>query len=163
MHKATHVIIASFYRDNRGVAETFAHPFGVNSKVPSSWGRPKASDANPHGTGQGNPLDQAERLINLVHPIDPARAREMAQNFVSLVDDLDHSAGVEQAREKLSWAEALARSICEHSDIAGALLKDSSDRGTYEAALREIHEAKSALQKLEGAIYEFLEAEVVKE
>jgi hypothetical protein len=152
MHKATHVIISSFYRDNRGVAETFARPFGIGEKVPSSWGRPKASDINPTGTGNGNPLDQAERLIDLVYPHDPARAREMAENFTAQVDDLDRQSGIFQIQESQSPSSLLAKSICEHSDVAAALLNGDKSTASLNHALIEIIQAETALAQLKGAI-----------
>lgn len=152
MHRPTHVLIASFYRDNRGVSETFARPFGVSEKIPSSWGRPKPSDENPTGTGNGNPLDQGERLIRLVHPYDPARAREMAENYVALVDDLDGETGERCAASPEGIHQLLARSICEHSDVAAKLLDSELTRETLQKAIDEIREAKVALEQLEAGV-----------
>lgn len=156
MHKATHVIIASFFRDNRGIAKTFARPFGVDSEVPTAWGRPKASDVNPSGTGKGNPLDQAERLINLVHPHDPVKAREMAENFIALVDQLDAIEGEEQGHCSSSVHRLLAKSICEHSDIAAEILNGEITFEGLERSMTEIRQAKVALIQLEGAVKELL-------
>lgn len=139
------------------MAETFAHPFGVERKVPSSWGRPKASDANPHGTGNGNPLDQGERLITLVHPFDPARAREMAENFVELVDMLDQTEGADHSDCKSDLFQLLAKSIKEHSDVAGLVLKGDLTPEALECAMVELRQAKSALLQLEGGLQELLE------
>lgn len=152
MHRPTHVLIADFYRNNRGVAETFARPFGVNEKTPSSWGRPKASDENPTGTGSGNPLDQGERLIRLVHAFDPASARAMADNFVEFVDRLDRDAGEQFATSSDAVHELLARSICEHSDVAAKLLSSELTRETLQKAVDEIREAKVALEQLEAGV-----------
>lgn len=152
MHKDTHVLIAQFFRDNTGIAQTFAKPFGVHDKLPDAWGRPKPSDVNPTGTGKGNPLDQGERFIKLVHPIDPAKAREMADNFPALVDDLDRRAGIEHAREFKSPSALLAKSICEHADIAAKLLNGELTKEKLEEAMKEICEAKVALFQLEGCI-----------
>lgn len=153
MHRQTHVIIAQFFRDNRGVAETFARPFGVNEKQPSSWGRPKPSDENPTGTGAGNPLDQAERLIKLVHPFDPARAREMADNTVALVDKLDREVGIASVRENGSVNKLLATSICEHSDIAAEVLDEGElTQAKKDKALEEIRQAEVALKQLKAGV-----------
>lgn len=154
MHKATHVLIGSFYRDNRGIAETFARPFGVGSKVPSSWGRPKASDLNPTGTGNSNPLDGAERLIRLVYAIDPARAREMADNFPELVDEMDLVEGAEVVRVTESANGLYAKTICEAADIAEHILNGQPAAIDLEHAMKEIREAESALAQLKGAIQE---------
>jgi len=156
MHKDTHVIIAAFYRDNRGIAGSFAHPFGVHEKVPDAWGRPKPSDLNPTGTGKGNPLDQGMRFIELVHATDPARAREMAENYVALVDDLDRANGHAEVFKMNSPTGLLAKSICEHADIAVELLDGEITVEKLSRALTEIREAKVALLQLEGGVESLL-------
>lgn len=152
MHKDTHVLIGEFYRDNRGIASSFAHPFGVHTNVPDAWGRPKPSDMNPFGTGKGNPLDQGERLIELVHPIDAARAREMAENYIALVDELDRREGIREAQENQSASGLLANSICEHADIAACLLAGKITTEKLSRALVEIREAEIALLQLKGCV-----------
>lgn len=152
MHKYPHVLIAAFFRDNWGIAESFAKPFGVDKKVPDAWGRPKASDLNPTGTGKGNPLDQGERFIKLVHPTDPARAREMAENYVALVDELDRQAGIGHVREFKNPRALLAKSICEHADIAVEILNGELNISKLEKAKKEIDQAKVALFQLEGGV-----------
>lgn len=157
MHKATHVLIAEFYRDNRGISKSFSKPFGVQEDIPSAWGRPKASDLNPTGTGKGNPLDQGERFITLVHPVDPARAREIAENFLALVEYLDYAAGVRKVCESKSPHALYAKSICEHSDIAAELLDGELDREKLKRAMVEIRQAESALRQLEGGVQRLLD------
>lgn len=152
MYKATHVLISAFYRDNRGVSETFARPFGVSEKIPSSWGRPKASDENPTGTGNGNPLDQAERLIRLVHAHDPARAREMVENFAAFVDRLDSDSGIENLTQSGSINKLLARSICEHSEAAAALIDGELTPTSAQVALNELRQAEVATEQLKAAV-----------
>ena len=159
MHKYPHVLIAAFFRDNWGIAESFAKPFGVDKKVPDAWGRPKPSDLNPTGTGKGNPLDQGERFIRLVHPTDPARAREMAENFVALVDELDRQVGLEHARDFNNPRALLANSICQHADVAAKLLTGELNKTKLEEAKREVHQAKTALLQLEGCIEGLLNGE----
>lgn len=152
MHKHSHVLIAEFWRDNSGISEKFAHPFGVHKDTPSAWGRAKPSDANPLATGRGNPLDQAERFITLVHPIDPARAREMAENVVELVNELDHHAGSSETQKSQCPHQLLAKSICEHADIASELLQNGLTEESLAKSLDEIRQAKAALFQLEGGI-----------
>jgi hypothetical protein len=152
MHKATHVLIAEFYRDNHGISRSFAKPFGVSEDLPSAWGRPKASDTNPTGTGKGNPLDQGERFLTLVHPIDPARSREMAENFVEKVDELDRAAGVTKTFKTKSPAALFAESACEHADIAVEILQGELDLERLLRAKTELRQAKGALLQLEGSI-----------
>lgn len=160
MHKDTHVLIAAFYRDNRGVAQTFAHPFGVHENVPCAWGRPKPSDVNPYGTGKGTPLEQGERFIALVHPIDPARSREMAENYVELVNELDCRAGIIRAGQTGSPGELLAKSICEHADIAAKLLGGGGlTKENLEQSLTEIRQAECALLQLKGCVEGLLKKE----
>jgi hypothetical protein len=152
MHKHTHVIIGEFFRDNRGIASSFAHPFGVNEKIPDSWGRPKASDVNPTGTGKGNPLDQGERMIELVHPIDPSRAREMAENYVELVNELDRRAGAIRAAETNSPHALLAKAIAEHADVSVELISGELTEEKLTKALVEIRQAEVALLQLKGGV-----------
>ncbi len=152
MYKDTHVLISLFFRDNRGIAESFAHPFGVHRNVPSAWGNPKPSDINPNGSGKGNPLDQGERFIKLVHPTDPARAREMAENFIALVDELDRRTGVDHVREHHNPSGLLARSICEHADIAAKLLGGELTKEKLQEAMVEIRQAEVALLQLKGGV-----------
>lgn len=53
----------------------------------------KESDFNPTGTGKANPLDQAGRYIHIIHQYNPGNARQAAQYFADLVEELDRTVG----------------------------------------------------------------------
>ena len=142
------------------MVKKLAHPFGVDVHTVSAWRRPKPSDLNPTGTGKGNPLDQAERLIRSAHPFDPASARAMADYFNELVNELDSESGMAEAHMKRHPCELLARSICEHADVASSLCIQDYSVETLHSALKEIKEAKVALLQLEGCIYGMLNDDV---
>lgn len=152
MHKDTHVLIGQFFSANKGIVESFAHPFGVHPNTVDAWRRPKPSDVNPTGTGKGNPLDQAERFIKLAHSADPSKAREMAENFLALVNELDRQTGIEKTQATATPSQLLAKSICEHADVAAALLSGEMTEEILRKALVEIRESEVALLQLRGGV-----------
>lgn len=152
-HKAPHVILGKFFRENRGVAETFAHPFGVCSKIPSSWGRPKASDTNPTGTGNNSPLNGTEKLMEMIHQYDPATVHEIADNMKAFACELDRREGAIQADSEIHFLKSLAHSIREHADVAECVLEGDLE-GDLDRAMVEVRQAESALLQLKGGLAE---------
>lgn len=71
----------------------FAKAFGLSLGTVRSWRQPKESDFNPTGTGKANPLDQAGRYIHIIHQYNPGNARQAAQYFADLVEELDRTVG----------------------------------------------------------------------
>lgn len=130
--------------------------FGLNEGTVQAWRRPKESDLEPTGTGKRNPLDQAERLICIVHQSNPGNARQAANYFLELVDELDREAGciadADEASESATIVTRLRELIKESSDVAMALVGSGFEEHTLRQALREIAEERSALERLSGAV-----------
>ncbi len=132
------------------LVQVLAKAFGVALGTVRAWRQPKPSDANPTGTGKGNPLDQVARYIEIIHHYNPGNARKAAQYFEDLVDELDRSSGESDDPENI-LAE-LRELVKEESDVVQQLLGKPLDEATLREALTEISEARAALERLYGAV-----------
>jgi hypothetical protein len=153
----THEILAEGITAH--LVEVLAKAFGVEKGTVRAWRHPKESDENPTGTGKGNPLDQAARLIRIVHQYNPGNARQAAHYFSNLVNELDR-AGCEVAAYAEPEGDILdhVRScIKEGADVHTVLVGAQFDEHTLRRARREIAEEQAALQRLDGVLCSVLE------
>lgn len=151
----THEILAEGITAH--LVKVLAAAFGVDEGTVRAWRRPKESDAEPTGTGKGNPLDQAARLVRIVHQYDPGNARQAAQYFVDLVDELDRAGAGD---EVIAYAEPgderildkVRECIKEGADVPMALVGANFAANTLRIARREIAEDIAALNRLDAAV-----------
>jgi plasmid stabilization system protein ParE len=142
------------------LVKVLARAFGRDEGTVRAWRHPKESDANPTGTGKGNPLDQAARLISIVHQYNPGNARQAAQYFAELVDELDHAAGSpREIGEAASILGNLRELMKEESDVAQVLIGAELDQHTLRRTRKEIAEERAALERLDAAVAAELESQ----
>lgn len=137
------------------LVHVLARAFGINDQTVRAWRQPKESDANPTGTGKHNPLDQTERVIRVVHHYNPGSARQMAQYFVDLVDELDRASGLstqESAGGVEEMFEKLRDTIREGADVQIVLAHAHLDEHSLQRARKEIAEEIAALNRLDAAV-----------
>ena len=127
-----------------------AKAFGVSLGTVRAWRHPKPSDADPTGTGKGNPLDQPARYIRIVHHYNPGNARKAAQYFEDLVDELDRATG--ESEDPANILDELRGLVKEESDVVQQLLGKDLSEATLRDALTEIDEARAQLERLYGAV-----------
>ncbi len=111
MKKNSSEIFADFYTDIPSGGKRMALAFGVHSDTATAWARRKPSDIFPTATGKGNPVDQCVRAMTVIHPHDPARAREIADYLDTVCDDLDRDAGLAEAEDAQNPCAAIARVV----------------------------------------------------
>lgn len=132
------------------LVHVMAKAFGIAIGTVRAWRQPKASDANPTGTGKGNPLDQSARYIEIVHHYNPGNARKAAQYFEDLVDELDRATG--ESEDPANILEELRGLVKEESDVVQQLLGKQLDEAALRDACTEIDEARAQLERLYGAV-----------
>lgn len=141
------------------LVKVLAKAFGVDEQTVRAWRHPKESDTHPTGTGKRNPLDQAARLIRIVHQYNPGGARQAAQYFAELVDELDQRAGLRMqadSEEDLILLH-LRDELREAADIPQVLMHENLDEPTLRRALKEISEDVAALNRLDAVVRARLE------
>jgi hypothetical protein len=130
-----------------------ANAFGLEKGTVRAWRHPKESEANPTGTGKGNPLDQAARYIRIVHRYNPGNARQAAQYFADLVDELDRAAGLADPQSESGRVLNNLRELMkEESDVAQILVGTKLNEETLKTARREIAQERAALERLDSVI-----------
>lgn len=152
--KRTWEIVAELLTAN--IKTVLAQAFGVQTDTVGAWARAKESDEYPTGTGKRNPLDQTERFIRIAHRYSPGIAREAANYFVSLVNELDRHAGIESAQLTGSPCKLLAESASEHTDVVVILAGRPNDPEAWKTARTEIPQAISKLTELDGCLEKLL-------
>lgn len=155
----THEILAEALTAR--VVHVTAQAFGVNEQTVRAWRHPKESDLNPTGTGKANPLDQAARIIRVIHQYNPGAARQAAEFFIDLVNQLDEEQGVGSqetgAGEGESILDRLREEIKEAGDVTLALIGKDMDPLTLRRARKEIAEDIAALHRLDASVNAELE------
>lgn len=139
------------------LVKVLAKGFGVTEGTVRAWRHPKESDANPTGTGKGNPLDQAARLIRIIHKYNPGSARQAAEYFADLVDELDREAGIAETGESAGILNTMRETIREGADVQMLLVGSEFDEHTLRRARKEIAEDLAALGRLDAAVRAELE------
>lgn len=130
----SHEVVASTVTPH--LVKLLSRVFGIDRKTVEAWRRPKESDADPTGTGKGNPLDRPAQAMKIIHEFDPAGARRWAQYLVDVCDELDKArtaSGFESIEDK---HERAARLLRESSEAVIALVRNDDDA----EALREVEE-----------------------
>jgi hypothetical protein len=148
----THEILAEGITPH--LVHVLARAFGVSEGTVRAWRHPKESDADPTGTGKGNPLDQPARYIRIVHKYNPGNARQAAQYFIDLVAELDRESCdvVAYAEPEGHILDRVRDCIKEGSDVHTSLVGAQLDEHTIRRARREIAEEQAALQRLDAAL-----------
>lgn len=156
MIKHSHAVLAELFARVRGITETLAKPFGINPKTVGAWARPVSSNENPFGSGNGNPLDRVDKLLQIAHVYDPEKAREIAQRFVHLVDELDRQAGIEEADEQGNPCKVLANVSEQHLKIVKTLLGDCENPSKLSEAYDHTLKLNSFVIQLQSCIEQTL-------
>jgi len=151
----THELLAESLTSH--LVHVVARAFGVNEQTVRSWRHPKESDIHPTGTGKHNPLDQAARLVTIIHHYNPGNARQAAQYFVDLVDELDRAAGLHVQTEEDALLASLRDELREAADIPQVLMQEHLDEFQLRKARTEIAEDVAALNRLDSAVKARLE------
>jgi hypothetical protein len=147
------------------LVHVLSQAFGVALGTVRAWRQPKESDTNPTGTGKRNPLDQVERYIRIIHQYNPGNARQAAEYFIELVNQLDAESGVggRESGEAESAGDAvlvaLREELREAADIPQVLMSADLDEVALRRALREIAEDQAALNRLDAVVRERLKQE----
>ena len=121
---------------------------GITPGTVRAWRYPKDKG------GKGNPLDQAARYITKVHEYNPANAREAADHFHELVDELDARAGIKQSCRHESLSACLGSKVKEGTDVVLLLLPGQHNLKTLRAALTEVAEERASLERLDACLRE---------
>lgn len=161
--KKSNEIFADFYADISTGKNRMAQAFGVTPDTSQSWSRPKASDINPTGTGKGNPVDQAERALRVIHPHDPSRAREIPSYLELICSELDREAGMTEAETAEHPCRAMARVAESHLRLVLTGLGGCDDPHKLRAALANTRDLKAYVLQLEGCIERLLKTEFSKD
>ena len=147
------------------LVHVLSQAFGVALGTVRAWRQPKESDTNPTGTGKRNPLDQVERYVRIIHQYNPGNARQAAEYFVELVNELDKASGVWSSESGEKTAEgdavlvALRDELREAADIPQVLMSADLDEVALRRALKEIAEDMAALNRLDAVVRERLKQE----
>lgn len=161
--KKSSEIFADFYADISTGKNRMAQAFGVTPDTAQAWSRPKASDINPTGTGKGNPVDQAERAVRIIHAHDPARAREISAYLETVCNELDREAGIVEADTAEHPCRAMARVAESHLQLVLTGLGGCDDPTKLTEALANTRHLKAYVLQLEGCIERLLKTNEEKE
>lgn len=154
--KQSHEIFADFYTDVPSGKSRMATVHGVHKDTATAWARPKPSDLNPSATGKGNPIDQTTRSMRVIHPHDPARAREIADHCREVCDELDREAGLVEAEEQGNPCKFIARLAADQVKLILTGLGGEYDPAKLREALKHTHSLKSNILQLESCIEKLL-------
>jgi hypothetical protein len=134
--------------------QILARPFGITAETIKKWAKPVSSDENPYAWGNGNPLDRTDKLIREAHVYDPEKAREIAEYFPALVDELDYAAGWVNAGS--NGADNSCPAIQQVVECIAKLMNVSvgcfDDREKMTQALAITLELKTRANHLEGCL-----------
>lgn len=157
--KKSNEIFADFYAEVSDGKSRMAACHGVTPATAGSWASPKASDANPTGSGKANLIDQAAKAIRVIHPHNPARAREIPQILVELCDHLDRQAGIAEAEDPDQPCLLMAKVAESHLKlvITGLGGCDGNDPVQLAKARADTQKLKSFVIQLDSCIAQLLQ------
>lgn len=157
--KKSNEIFADFYSAVQTGKSRMATAFGVHKDTAQAWGRAKPSEINPSATGKGNPVDQTARAMKIIHPHDPALAREIVEHLREVCDDLDRAAGEAEADEQGNPFQAMARVAKKQLELVLTGLGNDCNPDRLRDALKQTNSLKSSIIQLEGCLEKLISNE----
>ena len=154
--KNSHEIFADFYADIPSGGKRMAAAFGVHNDTAVAWSRPKASEINPFATGKANTIDQTARAMRVIHPHDPARAKEIVDYLRDVLDEMDRAAGLYEAVQAESPCAAIGRVVENMARLVNVSLGSCDNPEMLEAAYEKTRGLSSSVKQLESCLHELL-------
>lgn len=138
-----------------------AAAFRIKRDVCGSWARAVASDVNPKATGKINPVDSVKRAIDIIHPHDPVRAREIPALLNEYCDEKDRLAGLLEADETSDPCAAVRRVVESQMQLTISALENCGehDPEKLKANLAKTKKLKAMVIQLEGCYEQLLKSE----
>lgn len=161
MSKRSHEIFADFYSEITSGSKRMAAAFRIHRDVCGSWARPVATEINPTATGKNNPIDGVKRVIDIIHPHDPVRVREIVTLLNEYCDQKDRDAGFFEAEESSDPCAAVRRVVESQMQLTLSALENCGDEDPekMKANLSKTKKLKAMVIQLEGCYEQLLKSE----